>query len=883
MTSGTERLSAALADRYRIERRLGEGDLKHDRKVAVKVLRPELAAVLGADRFVQEIKTTANLQHPHILPLFDSGEADSFLYYVMPYVEGETLRSKLDRETQLGIDESVRITSEIADALDYAHRQGVIHRDIKPENILLHDGRPMVADFGIALAVSAAAGGRMTETGLSLGTPHYMSPEQATAEKDLTARADIYSLGSVLYEMLTGHPPHVGSTAQQIIMKIVTDEARPITELRKSVPPQVADAVAVALEKLPADRFESANEFAGALQGTIGIRRATASTSVGHPHGMRGGWAGWIVGAIGVVAALVTFVGSRDRTSADAVATQRHLSIVLPDTAPLAFVGEGTLGVPRNSIALSTDGKTLIYAARVRGKDQLYRRDLTDPAAAAVAGTEGAFAPFVSPDGAWIGFFAEGELRKVPLEGGSPVRLTSAPETAGADWGTNGDILMAVREGWDLGWVSGSGGTLRQIPNPQEVTRSYPSLLPDGEHALVVLYTRNSRLVDVLGVTNLRSGHTVALTVDGPVDADSVTPTTAVRGWHPQYLASGHLVYVTYAGLVTVAFDHETWRIEGNPVEVLPDVNRARWAHYVVSDDGTLYYADGGDRGLGALVWASRGGVDSLGFEPQHYGTFDLSPDGQRIVAQVFTDLNSAELWVYDVSRGTQTKVLTRGRPLVNRWWLDGRRVVFSEASNDPPYESVAVRQLVESGGERDTLVVDMNITDVAADSSVAVGTRGFGGGAWILPLQDPSAPIAIDAFRTAWGPTLSPDQRWIAYTSNESGQYEVYVTPTARLGERRKVSLAGGEEPLWTPGGDRLIYRWGQEWFSVTVPNARSTDFGRPEVVVRGPYLNVPERSHDLGPDGRHLLVLGPLAQTTNQLNVVTNWVSQLTGGVNQ
>jgi serine/threonine protein kinase len=213
VTEQTERLNTALAGRYRIERHLGEGgmasvylaeDLKHGRKVALKLLKPELAAVLGAERFVQEIKTTAALQHPHILPLFDSGTADGFLFYVMPYIDGETLRSKLDRETQLGVDEAVRIARDVADALDYAHRHGVIHRDIKPENILLHDGRPMVADFGIALAVSAAAGGRMTETGLSLGTPHYMSPEQATAEKEITARSDVYSLGSVLYEMLAG-------------------------------------------------------------------------------------------------------------------------------------------------------------------------------------------------------------------------------------------------------------------------------------------------------------------------------------------------------------------------------------------------------------------------------------------------------------------------------------------------------------------------------------------------------------------------------------------------------------------------------------------------------------------------------------------------------
>src|SRR5688500_9315426 len=242
MSTVAERLATALGERYRMERELGQGglatgylsdDLKRKRKVALKVLKPELAAVLGADRFVQEITTTASLQHPHILPLCDSGRADGFLFYVMPFIEGETLRDKLNRETQLGVDEAVRIAREVADALDYAHSKGVIHRDIKPENILLANGRPMVADFGIALAVSAAAGGRMTETGLSLGTPHYMSPEQATAEKEISARSDVYSLASVLFEMLAGEPPHVGSSAQQIIMKIIAEPAAPVTQWRK--------------------------------------------------------------------------------------------------------------------------------------------------------------------------------------------------------------------------------------------------------------------------------------------------------------------------------------------------------------------------------------------------------------------------------------------------------------------------------------------------------------------------------------------------------------------------------------------------------------------------------------------------------------------------
>ena len=240
------RLQVALADRYRIDGEIGAGgmatvylaqDLKHDRKVALKLLRPELSAVIGAERFLAEIKLTANLQHPHILPLFDSGEADSYLFYVMPFVEGESLRSRLNREKQLPVADAVRIATEVASALDYAHRHGVVHRDIKPENILLHDGRALVADFGIALAASKAGGNRMTETGMSLGTPHYMSPEQAMGEREITARSDVYALGVVLYEMLTGDPPFTGSTAQAIVARVLTESPRPILPQRHTIPP----------------------------------------------------------------------------------------------------------------------------------------------------------------------------------------------------------------------------------------------------------------------------------------------------------------------------------------------------------------------------------------------------------------------------------------------------------------------------------------------------------------------------------------------------------------------------------------------------------------------------------------------------------------------
>ena len=374
MTGAPARLAAALADRYRIERELGAGgmatvylaqDLKHDRKVALKVLKPELAAVLGAERFVVEIKTTAALQHPHILPLFDSGEAGGFLYYVMPFIDGETLRAKLDRETQLGVDEAVRIATDVASALHYAHTHGVIHRDIKPENILLHDGRPMVADFGIALAVSAAAGGRMTETGLSLGTPHYMSPEQATAEKEITARSDVYSLGSVLYEMLAGQPPHLGGSAQQIIMKIIAEPVEPVTRYRKAVPPNVAAAVAKSLEKLPADRFESAKAFAEALANPAFMtERIAAGASAGVPRR--------IVAAAVSVAVLALAVAAWGWLRPEPPAGVSRVSIVLW-RARFANLMESGSDLVENQAAIAPDGSTIVFSDSVADGFEQYR------------------------------------------------------------------------------------------------------------------------------------------------------------------------------------------------------------------------------------------------------------------------------------------------------------------------------------------------------------------------------------------------------------------------------------------------------------------------------------------------------------------------------
>ncbi len=330
-------LRDSLSDRYTVERELGRGgmatvylahDQKHDRKVALKVLRPELAAVVGAERFLAEIRVTANLQHPNLLPLFDSGEArpsgtegPSFLYYVMPYVEGETLRARLDRERQLPVDETVRLVTLLGNALAYAHARGVIHRDLKPENILLQSGQPVIADFGIALAVAQAGGPRVTETGLSLGTPHYMSPEQAAAEREIDARSDQYALAAVTYEMLSGEPPHTGPTAQAIIARLMTEPVRNLRATRPGVPVEVERAVTRALSKSPADRFASVGDFVAALTSPAD----KSATSQARPARR------WLLVPTAVLAIALAFFGvSRMRRGAhpDAPGTTDNLRVV---------------------------------------------------------------------------------------------------------------------------------------------------------------------------------------------------------------------------------------------------------------------------------------------------------------------------------------------------------------------------------------------------------------------------------------------------------------------------------------------------------------------------------------------------------------------------
>ena len=415
MTDVLARLDTALAGRYHLDRELGAGgmatvylahDLRHDRRVAMKVLRPELAAVIGAERFLSEIKTTAHLQHPHILPLFDSGETDSFLFYVMPYVEGESLRDRLNRDKQLPISDAIRIAREVADGLDYAHRHGVVHRDIKPENILLHDGRALIADFGIALAASKAGETRMTQTGMSLGTPSYMSPEQAMGDREIGARSDIYALGAMTYEMLVGDPPFTGSTAQAIVAKAMTEKPIPPTRLRDTVPPAVEDAVLTALQKLPADRFATAKEFGEALAGHVTLSRTATRVLPASMPGA-GPWRRLAL-ASGFASLALLAVTAWALTRRPAAGGPAIYDLALPDSASMAFAagtaGTGYGAAVRN-LSVAPDGSFAVYTSGQGASSLLWYRSLRDDTVRPIAGTAGANAPRISPDGNRVAFY----------------------------------------------------------------------------------------------------------------------------------------------------------------------------------------------------------------------------------------------------------------------------------------------------------------------------------------------------------------------------------------------------------------------------------------------------------------------------------------------
>ena len=871
MTEPMAHLAVSLADRYRIERELGAGgmatvylaeDLKHHRKVAIKVLHAELSALLGPARFLKEIELTATLQHPHILPLFDSGSANGLLYYVMPFVDGETLRTRLEREHQLPVATAVRIATEVADALQYAHGRGVVHRDIKPENILLHDDRALVADFGIALAVEQAGGVRMTQTGLSLGTPQYMAPEQAMGERSIDARSDIYSLGAVTYEMLSGDAPFTGSTAQAIVAQVITSAPRPLSAQRKSVPAYVEYAVMTALEKLPADRFTSAKEFAGALAGehvtaNVGARSSLASAR----RSIRIATA--LPLAVAVAALAVAAWALLHRAPA---AHPLRASLLAPSGCDYDPVGKTDL------VQLSPAGDALAFVATCGDTQSIWVRSLVTGETHALQGTLHAAYPFWSPDGTGLGFFADGRLKRVDLANDAVRDLAPALNGRGGSWSGRGVILYAPDIAGPLLQVDAGGG----VPHPATAVRDsndashrLPYFLPDGQHFLFSTTTL-STLGGVLRVGQLGSLESRAL-----LDIASNVA-----------YADGRLLYERDGLLVAQPFDARHATFSGPAVSVAPRLENWAFreiANFSVSASANLLVYRPAPVGWNRVEWFDpvKGTATTL-FGPGAYRQVRFSPDGRQIlIERDQTDNSLTDLWLYDIAAKNWSRI--SAQPDVHysfAWSRDGARIAYEGITKT----FVTIASVDRTRSQTVSAPSVAAISDWLPDGTF-LGSRQVGRSGWDLMLAAPSGGtlqlhplLATPA--DEYSPRIGPDGRLVAYISTQTGRSEAYVARMDNVSAPWQVSqsgvwldVQGSVGPMaWDRKSGVLYFADAARHLnSVSVADGSTVKIGRPTLVVGAPDNII---ALDVAPDGR-LLLLCDESPAQGPLEMIEHWTT--------
>ena len=863
MNSTIERLTTALSRSYRVERKLGAGgmatvylahDLKHERDVAIKVLHPDLGAALGAARFLSEIKTTAKLQHPHILPLLDSGAADGLLYYVMPYVRGETLRARLERERQLPVDDALRIAREVASALEHAHKQGIIHRDIKPENILLQDGAAVVADFGIALAVQSAGGARLTQTGLSLGTPQYMSPEQATGERLVDARSDVYALGAVTYEMLAGEPPFTGPTVQAVVARLLSDTPRSISAQRKAVPVHVEAAVMRALEKLPADRFAQAAAFATALEasspGTLLGLAPRASTT------KRGRWftGTFVVTVAAGIALSGWWIGQR---SSSVRGDDRRLVADLSMEGKRAKIG----------VEVSPNGRLVgTVGLDSNGVSVIRLRDLSSDSAHIVPGSQGVSWFVFSPDNKSLIFLGEGgSFRRMAVEGGPSTAIAAPnPFNSSLHWGAD-DWVYFTQSSGALSRVRAAGGAVQSLTSLDSARREFshwdPQLLPGGKTLLFFSYAfpADSSRVEVVDLSTRRR------------------QTLIGNASFPRYVAGGYLTFIREGVVMAVRFDASALRVDGEPVSVLTNVASDQTlgvSGYAISKDGTLVYQRQSDVDVPQLVREiGRDGRDGeLLTATGRWAEPRLSPDGRYLALSQLG--RSIQIWLLDRTRQVFSQ-LTRGAgaSFSPNWSPDSRSLIH--IAETPVYD--VVRTPVD-GSAVDTLLrsgADKVPTSVGPDGrSWAFVTKGQ---VFVRTGNDAPRSLAING-NPRVQPVISPDGKWIAYaeltTTRRSA--DVYVQSMTGLA-RRQVSSGGGGQPRWTKGGRELVYRKGDAVLASPFDPATGEP-GTPAELFRRPtagqlYNNL-TTGFDVSPDGqRFFLVIPQENARPSTVALVLNW----------
>ena len=879
MSHTIDHLARLLADRYQIERELGRGgmaavylahDARHDRKVAIKVLHAELAAALGVERFLAEIRVTANLQHPHILPLLDSGllgEAGAIPFYVMPYVAGDSLRLRLDRERQLPIADALTIAKGVAAALAYAHKQGVIHRDIKPENILLQDGQPIVTDFGIALAVTAAAGHRLTQTGLSLGTPHYMSPEQAMGERTLDARTDIYALGVVTYEMLAGETPFTGPNAPAVIAKVLTEKPPSLTLLRDTVPPHVDAALQQALQKLPADRFGSAAEFASALvtPGFAVAPRVALPATVSRSRTWARDITPWLVAAVAIS---VAAWGLRPRGPN---VEHEQWDLVLPDSAPMLGDDMRQAYTPP---AISPDGTLLVYTAARAGSSMLYLTRLGAGDTRPLAETGGGYAPFFAPDGRRVGFLSENQLRQVDLATGKVSVVHEGIDAFMGTWTAGERIAFLGARGYSWINADGSGPERRIAVQPRiDVVRPWPGVtaIPGSDQVLVSDFDLR------VAVVTLSDGSVRYLTSGAP----SATPPPldqALLGVWARFVAPSYLVlWRPGAKLLAVRFDPKSLHVHGKPVEVMRGV-RVNVAG--VSPVGTWAYPPRLAAGGSTLAQLGETGiVRAFPLPARRYQGLSLSPDKRHIAMRIMSESGRDVVEAYDLSRGAvRTGRIDATVMWAPQWDQSGRYLYAASASGtvhrrdthtstqDSTVIALKPDELLELDGVlgADTLVATLG----------AVGQRDI----FAVPYREPDRRLPLvqrdgDQFQVA----ISPSGRWFAYSVAEQGVAELIVQ--SRVPGGQQVRIGAASNYIWDATDQLYFLAAGfVQRIRVTAgPDGPSAS--APQRVVSAASLGGDEgQAFVPAPDGRSLIALVTASPpVAHHLVIVRHWEREL------
>jgi Tol biopolymer transport system component len=839
-------------------------DTRLNRTVAVKVLAAAAAAdPLFRDRFNREARTISSLDHPYICPIYDIGEHDGVSFLVMPYIDGETLARRIERGP-LTASEALSIALQIADALEAAHARGIVHRDLKPANIRITPGGSIkVLDFGLAKDVSVSSGAQSlsptlsmhaTETGVILGTAAYMSPEQARGDP-VDRRTDVWAFGCVLFEMITGRSAFGGSTLTDTLAAIIRAEPD-WTLMPRDVPAGVVRVIRRCLSKPSRLRFRDIGDVRLVLEDVV----LEPSVADAPPSRGRNRLVAAAMSALSFVAgAAVVYLAPVARRAPPEVgnAAVTRLALPLGERERLAESRDVPLGVARPSVAVSADGSSIAYAAFREGATRIYVRRMDEDAARPLRGTDGGSNPFFSPDGTWVGFVADTKLKKVSLLGGDPLVVCDARNVYGATWGDDGHIVLGDAEASRLARVSADGGTPQAI-TPAGAPNSYtwPQVLPGGKGALVM------RDAGVLGTERWRVAW-VSLERGNAVDL--------FDGVSPQYLESGHIVFTRGATLMAATFDPAT-HAAGAPLPLVEGIRRETFASQFAVGGATLIYAPGGESRASTPVWVDRrGGVSPTSLPRALYGTLRIA-DG-RLAYQTLNE--TSDVWVHDFRRGTSTRVTTSANNGIPIWTRDGKRLTFAS-------DSAGQVHLVTQPADGSTGAEAMGRSpivgapeDWAPDGRALIfSSYGAGTGSDLRLLQpDGSSKPFLDSAFMEWAARYSPDGRWIAYTSDESGRYEVYVRAAATGGDKHQVSSGGGEEPVWDPRGRELSYRNGQRWMSVKVTTDPEFVADPPRLLFEGPYLNVPGFSYDISADGERFLVLkGDEQPPVDALRVVVN-----------